>query len=110
MFLCKCFVLLHSLCIDCQISFPCFSQLLFRQYGNHIAFSPPFFGRKITGSKPKTKPKKERTEEEKKFRRRAKYFLAAQFISVLVFLSLFGGSDTADVEFEEEDDGIDYNE
>lgn len=61
-------------------------------------------------SKPKTKPKKERTEEEKKFRRRAKYFLAAQFISVLVYLSLFGGSDTADVEFEEEDDGIDYNE
>lgn len=61
-------------------------------------------------SKPKTKPKKERTEEEKKFRRRAKYFLAAQLISVLLFLSLFGGSDTAEVEFDEEDDGVDYND
>ncbi|KAK1289873.1 Mitochondrial outer membrane import complex protein METAXIN [Acorus calamus] len=43
-------------------------------------------------SKPKSKPKREKTEEEKTFRRRAKYFLAAQAISILVFLSLLGGS------------------
>ncbi|KAL2928862.1 Mitochondrial outer membrane import complex protein METAXIN [Bienertia sinuspersici] len=59
-------------------------------------------------SKPKSKPKKERTEEEKKFRRRAKYFLTAQLVSVLVFLSLFGGSDAGEVDFDEGDEGIDY--
>ncbi|KAI3848274.1 hypothetical protein MKW92_029461 [Papaver armeniacum] len=42
------------------------------------------------------KPKREKTEEEKTFRRRAKYFLATQFVAVLVFLSLLGpgGSET----------------
>lgn len=59
-------------------------------------------------SKPKSKPKKERSEEEKKFRRRAKYFLAAQLISVLVFLSLFGGSDIGELDFDEDDGGVDY--
>lgn len=58
--------------------------------------------------KPKRKPKKERTEEEKKFRRRAKYFLTAQLISVLVFLSVFGGSDSGEVDFDEGDEGVDY--
>ncbi|XP_057537015.1 mitochondrial outer membrane import complex protein METAXIN [Amaranthus tricolor] len=58
-------------------------------------------------SKPKSKPKKERTEEEKKFRRRAKYFLAAQLISVLVFLSLFSASDSGELEFDENDE-VDY--
>ncbi|KNA21362.1 hypothetical protein SOVF_043870 [Spinacia oleracea] len=60
-------------------------------------------------SKPKSKPKKERSEEEKKFKRRAKYFLAAQLVSVLVFLSLFGGSDKGEAEYED-DDGIEYLE
>lgn len=47
-------------------------------------------------AKPKGKPKREKTEEEKTFKRRAKYFLATQFIAVLVFLSLLGpgGSET----------------
>ncbi|KAE8777136.1 mitochondrial outer membrane import complex protein METAXIN [Hordeum vulgare] len=48
--------------------------------------------------KPKPKAKKERTEEEKKFRRRTKYFLAAQLISVLVFLSIMGGVDSSELD------------
>ncbi|KAK6152177.1 hypothetical protein DH2020_014812 [Rehmannia glutinosa] len=60
------------------------------------------------GSKPKSKPKREKTEEEKKFRRRAKYFLATQLVAVLVFLSLLGGSNDADVELGDSDDGLDY--
>lgn len=44
-------------------------------------------------SEPKPKAKRERTEEEKIFRRRAKYFLATQLVAVIVFLSLFGGAD-----------------
>ncbi|XP_057509559.1 mitochondrial outer membrane import complex protein METAXIN-like isoform X2 [Actinidia eriantha] len=55
------------------------------------------------GSKPKSKPTKERTEEEKKFRRRAKYFLVTQLVAVLVFLSLLGGSHDAEVELDDDD-------
>ncbi|KAF8392796.1 hypothetical protein HHK36_021033 [Tetracentron sinense] len=55
-------------------------------------------------SKPKSKPKREKTEEEKTFRRRAKYFLATQLVAVLVFLSLLGGSDDALVEIDDDDD------
>ncbi|XP_057472774.1 mitochondrial outer membrane import complex protein METAXIN-like [Actinidia eriantha] len=55
-------------------------------------------------SKPKSKPKKEKTEEEKKFRRRAKYFLVTQLVAVLVFLSLLGGSDDAEVELDDDYD------
>ncbi|KAJ3678395.1 hypothetical protein LUZ60_002198 [Juncus effusus] len=58
------------------------------------------------GAKPKAKAKKERTEEEKTFRRRAKYFLGTQLIAVLVFLSLMGGSGASDFD----DDGLDYDE
>ncbi|KAJ6808304.1 mitochondrial outer membrane import complex protein METAXIN-like [Iris pallida] len=57
-------------------------------------------------SKPKPKPKGERTEEEKTFRKRAKYFLATQLVAVLVFLSLFGGSDGSEMD----EDGIDYDD
>lgn len=59
-------------------------------------------------SKPKQKPKKEKTEEEKTFRRRAKYFLAAQFVAVLVFLSLLGG--TNDPELDAGDDEMAYED
>ncbi|ONK55462.1 uncharacterized protein A4U43_UnF2860 [Asparagus officinalis] len=58
-------------------------------------------------SKPKPKAKREKTEEEKKFRRRAKYFLGAQFVAVLVFLSVFAGVDNAEDGVE---DGFDYDE
>ncbi|XP_073290418.1 mitochondrial outer membrane import complex protein METAXIN [Primulina huaijiensis] len=57
-------------------------------------------------SKPKSKPKKEKTGEEKKFRRRAKYFLATQLVAVLVFLSIFGGHDDSEVELEDDDVGL----
>ncbi|XP_019053628.1 PREDICTED: mitochondrial outer membrane import complex protein METAXIN isoform X2 [Nelumbo nucifera] len=61
-------------------------------------------------SKPKSKPKKEKTEEEKTFRRRAKYFLATQLVAVLVFLSIMGGSDDAELEADDGDDGMDYDD
>jgi metaxin len=57
--------------------------------------------------KPKPKAKKERTEEEKKFRQRAKYFLATQLVAVLVFLSLMGGVDSSELD---DDDGMDYED
>ncbi|XP_020572661.1 mitochondrial outer membrane import complex protein METAXIN [Phalaenopsis equestris] len=56
-------------------------------------------------SKPNPKPKREKTEEEKTFRRRAKYFLGAQFVAVLVFLSLFGGADGPQLQ---NDDGDEF--
>ena len=59
------------------------------------------------GYKPKPKAKKERTEEEKKFRQRAKYFLATQLVAVLVFLSLMGGVDSSELD---DDDGMDYED
>lgn len=63
-----------------------------------------FFSSIHTGSNPKSKPKREKTEEEKKFRRRAKYFLATQLVAVLVFLSLLGGSNDGELELVEDDD------
>ncbi|KAF9591514.1 hypothetical protein IFM89_004568 [Coptis chinensis] len=56
-------------------------------------------------SNPKPKPKKVKTEEEKAFRRRAKYFLVTQLVAVVIFLSILGGSDEVDVE---EDNDLDY--
>ncbi|KAH9608200.1 hypothetical protein KSS87_006933 [Heliosperma pusillum] len=76
--------------------------------GHASSSTPKQGGFSNWSAKPKSKPKKERTEEEKKFRRRAKYFLAAQCISVLLFLSLFGGSDAAQLELDEDDEGLDY--
>ncbi|XP_059652232.1 mitochondrial outer membrane import complex protein METAXIN-like [Cornus florida] len=54
-------------------------------------------------SKPKSKPKREKTEEEKTFRRRAKYFLLTQLVAVLVFLSLVSGSDDTEVELDDDE-------
>jgi metaxin len=58
------------------------------------------------GYKPKPRAKMERTEEEKTFRRRAKYFLATQLVAVLVFLSLLGGVDSSELD----DDDMDYED
>ncbi|GFQ03061.1 mitochondrial outer membrane import complex protein metaxin [Phtheirospermum japonicum] len=58
-------------------------------------------------SNPKSKPKREKTEEEKKFKRRAKYFLVTQLVAILVFLSVLGGSNGDDVELGD-DDYVDY--
>ncbi|KAG8373947.1 hypothetical protein BUALT_Bualt11G0078100 [Buddleja alternifolia] len=66
-------------------------------------------GPSVWSSKPKSKPKREKTEEEMKFKRRAKYFLATQLVAVLVFLSVLGGSNDAEVELEDDDDGLNYD-
>ncbi|XP_071724755.1 mitochondrial outer membrane import complex protein METAXIN-like [Rutidosis leptorrhynchoides] len=59
-------------------------------------------------SKPNNKPKREKTEEEKKFKRRAKYFLGAQLVAVVLFLSYIGGYASGDMEDDEDDDDLDY--
>ncbi|GKV20550.1 hypothetical protein SLEP1_g30651 [Rubroshorea leprosula] len=59
-------------------------------------------------SKPKSKPKREKTEEEKKFKWRSKYFLAAQGLAVLLFLSVMGYG-SAEVELEGDDEGFNYD-
>lgn len=51
--------------------------------------------------------KKERTPEEKTFKRRAKYFLISQLVSVLFFLTIMGGTN-ADGDMDDDDEGIDY--
>ncbi|KAG6491118.1 mitochondrial outer membrane import complex protein METAXIN [Zingiber officinale] len=59
---------------------------------------------------PKPKPKKrERTEEEKSFRRRAKYFIAAQVVSVLIFLTVLGGMGDFGVD-DDDNDGLAYDD
>lgn len=62
------------------------------------------------GSKPKAKVKREKTEEEKKYRKRAKYFVATQLVAVLVFLTFLRGSDDdGGVELgDDDDDVLDY--
>lgn len=58
----------------------------------------------IIGSKPNPKPKREKTEEEKTFRRRAKYFLATQLFAIVLFLSVMGGYDISEVELDDDED------
>ncbi|XP_027904928.1 mitochondrial outer membrane import complex protein METAXIN-like [Vigna unguiculata] len=67
-------------------------------------------GRSTSGSKPKTKPKrKPQTKEEKTFRRRAKYFVVAQLVAVILFLSVRSGfGDYADLDLD--DVGYDFDE
>ncbi|KAG6589697.1 Mitochondrial outer membrane import complex protein METAXIN, partial [Cucurbita argyrosperma subsp. sororia] len=60
-------------------------------------------------SKPKSKQKKEKTEEEKTFKRRGKYFVGAQVVAVLLFLTLMGRGDDAEMELDD-DEGYDYSE
>ncbi|XP_020220183.1 mitochondrial outer membrane import complex protein METAXIN [Cajanus cajan] len=48
--------------------------------------------RSTSSSKPKTKPKKKpQTKEEKTFRRRAKYFVVAQVVALVLFYSVISG-------------------
>ncbi|CAN1811311.1 Mitochondrial outer membrane import complex protein METAXIN [Linum perenne] len=58
----------------------------------------------LLGSKSKRKPKREQTEEEKAFKRKAKYFLGAQLVAVLLFLSLLGSSGASDMGIDEDDE------
>ncbi|KAF2302588.1 hypothetical protein GH714_038660 [Hevea brasiliensis] len=68
-----------------------------------------FHSSSITCSKPKRKPKREKTEEEKTFKRRAKYFLATQVVAILLFLSVMGGYDFSEVEVGDDDEGYGYD-
>lgn len=62
----------------------------------------------IIGSKPRSKPKKEKTKEEKTFRKRAKYFVVTQLVSVLLFLTFMNKSDD-EVELDD-DEGYGYDD
>lgn len=62
----------------------------------------------IIGSKPKGKSKREKTKEEKTLRKRAKYFVAAQLVSVLLFLTFMNRSGD-EVELDD-DDGYGYDD
>lgn len=56
-----------------------------------------------SGSKTKSKPKAEKSEEEKKFKKRARFFLAAQFLAVVIYVSVMGGVSSDEVEYEDDD-------
>ncbi|CAH8305190.1 unnamed protein product [Eruca vesicaria subsp. sativa] len=62
---------------------------------------PSSFSKK--GSKENSKPKAEKTEEEKKFKKRAKFFQAAQFLAVGIYLSVMGGVSNDELEYEDDD-------
>lgn len=63
----------------------------------------------LLGSKPRSsKPKREKTKEEKTFQRRAKLFLVAQAVAVVLFLTFLKASD--DVELELDDEGYGYDD
>ncbi|KAK8487571.1 hypothetical protein V6N13_016412 [Hibiscus sabdariffa] len=75
------------------------------QFRSVPSSSTPKRGPSNWSSKPKSQPKREKTEGEKTFKRRARYFLAAQLVVVLLFLSLMGGNDAGDMELDDEDEG-----
>ncbi|KAF3504523.1 hypothetical protein F2Q69_00040580 [Brassica cretica] len=64
------------------------------------SFPSSFSGK---GSKTKSKPKAEKSEEEKKFKKRARFFLAAQFLAVIIYVSVMGGVSSDEVEYEDDD-------
>ncbi|KAL6292567.1 hypothetical protein ACE6H2_000709 [Prunus campanulata] len=55
------------------------------------------------GSKPKSKPKREKTKEEISFKRRSKYFLVAQLVSVVLFVTLMARADDAEIELDDDE-------
>ncbi|CAI8589941.1 unnamed protein product [Vicia faba] len=68
-------------------------------------------GPSTKSSKFKSKHKKEKTKEEKKYRKRAKYFVVAQLVSVVLFLSIMSGfSDDGEVELDDGDLDYGYDE
>lgn len=58
-------------------------------------------------SKPKSKPKREKTKEEKSYKRRSTYFVVAQLVTIVVFLTLMT---TYDDGVEADEAGYDYDE
>ncbi|KDP46632.1 hypothetical protein JCGZ_04566 [Jatropha curcas] len=71
--------------------------------------STPRRGPSNYSSKPNRKPKREKTEEEKTFKRRGKYFLLAQAVAILLFLSLMSGYDFSEVDVDGGDGGYGYD-
>ncbi|XP_027339382.1 mitochondrial outer membrane import complex protein METAXIN-like isoform X3 [Abrus precatorius] len=69
-------------------------------------------GRSNSSSKSKSRPKrKQQTKEEKTFRRRAKYFVVAQLVAVVLFLSIMPAyGDNADMELDDDYAGYGYDE
>ncbi|XP_059460991.1 mitochondrial outer membrane import complex protein METAXIN isoform X1 [Corylus avellana] len=61
-----------------------------------------------SSSKPKSKPKRQKTKEEKTFRKRAKYFVVTQIVAVLLFLTFMNRPDD-EVELED-DEGYGYDD
>lgn len=56
------------------------------------------------GQKFKSAPKRKKTDEEKRFKSKGRYFVAAQLVAVAVFLTLMISFDFAEVEVENVDD------
>lgn len=79
------------------------------QFNSVPSSSAPRKGPSNWSTKPKNKPKREKTEAEKTFKRRAKYFLAAQLLAVLLFLSVMGGYDSGDLELDDDDEGLAFD-
>ncbi|MED6191521.1 hypothetical protein PIB30_001254 [Stylosanthes scabra] len=67
----------------------------------HTAGSSSTSSRSTSSSKTKSKPKREKTEEEKTFKRRSKYFVAAQLVAVVVFITIMTSFDDAEVDLDE---------
>ncbi|OIW18692.1 hypothetical protein TanjilG_13444 [Lupinus angustifolius] len=63
--------------------------------------------RSRSSSKPKSKPKREKTQEEKTFKRRSKYFVIAQMVAVVVFITLMT---EVELEVDDGDGGYGYND
>jgi hypothetical protein len=72
---------------------------LFMKFNSSIFF---FFS---LGPKSKSIPKREKTKEEKTLKRKGKYFVAAQLVAVVVFLTLMVTFDITEGEVEDVDAG-----
>ncbi|KAL6285187.1 hypothetical protein ACE6H2_009577 [Prunus campanulata] len=49
---------------------------------------------------PRANPKGKKTKEEKSFKRRSKYFLVAQLVSIVLFVTLMARADDAEIELD----------
>ncbi|CAL8990546.1 unnamed protein product [Prunus brigantina] len=70
---------------------------------NYPSSAAPRRGPSNWSSKPKSKPKREKTKEEKSFKRRSKYFLVAQLVSVVLFVTLMARADDAEIELDDDE-------
>lgn len=87
-------------------SFICYFKIIYSVIVNVVWFVIFFLG-----SKPRTKPKRQPpTKEEKTFKRRAKYFVIAQLVAVVLFVSVLSGyrNNAADMELDNDDLGYEW--